>query len=92
MLLGTVSCQAVEGSGKGSTVNCTPPPHGPGHTVPKWSLFVTASQLWDPFHPLGDSWDRNTGFKLTMHLLTTTTAQPKKTKTQTAQNKTEPKT
>lgn len=64
----------------------------PGHRVPKWPLSVTASQLWDPFHPLGDSRDRNTGFKLTMHLVTTTTAQPKKTKTQTAQNKTEPKT
>lgn len=90
--MGLFPARCVEGSGEGSTVNLGSPHLCPGHMVPKWPLFVIASQLWDPFHPLGDSSDRNTGFKLTMHLVTTTTAQPKKTKTQTAQNKTEPKT
>lgn len=57
------------------------PPCAPCPVAPEWSLFVKASQLWDPFRPLGDSWDRNTGFELTMRLVTTTTAQAKKTKT-----------
>lgn len=88
--LGISSCQPPT---RNQLTRVPPPTRAPYPVVPKWSLFVKASQLWDPFCPLGDSWDRNTGFEFTMHLVTTTTAQAKKTKTKqhkTRQN--EPKT